>query len=782
MREGPSGSIDEGRAMLQLIHDLAPGASLVFSSVTGFEPVVNSPGINDLIESEIAGELGFAQQIRNLANPNIGNADILVDDIFKLTEPFFQDGVISQAIDEVVTNLGVAYFSAAGNDAKQAYESTNFAGAPDSAGIFAGTFHDFDPGSGVDTRQLITLNPGRHAFSFQWDDPFFTTNGVDTDLDVFLVEPGTDTILRRFTNDDNIFTQTPVEVLRLSISGTEPLQAEVMIQLAGGVEPGRIKYIHTGNNITFDEFGTNSSTIFGHPAATNARAVGAVNFYDQENPADFTSAGPTTILFDPNGNRLATPEVRLKPDFAAIQGTETTFFPVDDNGDPIDISGDGNAFPNFFGTSAAAPHAAAIAALIKQANPTFTPAQIYQRLESTAKDIGIAGRDDLTGVGLINAYDAIFGPVVPATLNFTNDFENGDLPRSYETNTTGAGRILVTGDNGPLGTRQVTLDSSRDGFNSLNELILHVNAANQSSVTLSFDQKEFNDEDNPIPQTFTNSVNGDGVALSVDGTNWFRLFDLTGFNSTNTYQTKTINLSEFAANQGLTLSSNTRIKFQQFDDFAIPSDGFALDNISVTSGSEILGTSNDDTLIGTAGSDTIKGFNAQDILNGLAGNDTLDGGDGDDKLYGGEGNDILRGSSGQDQLFGEAGNDQLDGGDGDDKLYGGEGNDTLFGGQGQDQLFGGAGNDILDGRAGDNTLSGGAGQDIFVLSTQGKNTIVDFEDGLDLLRLSDGLSFGSLSIFEENGGTRIATNNNQPLAFLTNVNPNFVTVADFITV
>ncbi|MBP5972377.1 hypothetical protein HW132_06440 [Brasilonema sp. CT11] len=467
-----------------------------------------------------------------------------------------------------------------------------------------------------------------------------------------------------------------------------------------------------------------------------------------------------------------------------------------------------------------------MAALIKQANPTFTPAQIYERLESTAKDIYIPGRDNLTGVGLINAYDAIFGPVVPAPLNFTNDFENGDLPRSYEIKTTGAGRILVTGDNDPLGTRQVTLDSflspnasSRLNPNgSLNELILHVNALDQSSVTLSFDQKEFNDEDNPIPETFTNSVNGDGVALSVDGTNWFRLFDLTGSNSTNTYQTKTINLSEFAANQGLTLSADTRIKFQEFGNSAIPNSGFALDNISVTSGSEIFGTSNDDTLIGTGGSDTIKGFNAQDILNGLAGNDTLDGGDGDDKLYGGEGNDILAGGQGQDLLFGEAGNDQLSGGDGDDKLYGGEGNDnllggqgqdqlygeagndilnggdgddklyggegddTLLGGQGQDQLYGEAGNDILNGGAGDNTLSGGAGQDIFVLSTQGKNTIVDYEHGLDLLRLTDGLSFGSLSIFEENGGTRIATNDNQPLAFLTNVNPNFVTVDDFVTV
>ncbi|KAB8319452.1 S8 family serine peptidase [Tolypothrix campylonemoides VB511288] len=788
LREGPSGR-DEGRAMLQLIHDLAPGASLVFSSVTGFdEPAVNSPDIiNDDIEFYMAGELGFAEQIRNLANPNIGNADILVDDIGYPTEPFFQDGVISQAIDEVVTNLGVAYFSAAGNDARQAYESTDFAAALDSAGILPGTFHDFDPGSGVDTRQLITIPANRQiSFSFQWDDPFYTTNGVKTDLDIFLVEPGTSNIWEG-SIESNIVNQIPLELFGFRNQNSTPLQAEVMIQLADGPEPGRIKYVNTGSDITFNEFGTNSPTIYGHPGAANAIAVGAVNYYDQENPASFTSAGPVTILFDPDGNRLATPEIRHKPEFAAIQDTDTTFFGRDI---------DGNGFPNFNGTSAAAPHAAAIAALIKQANPDFTPQQIYERLKSTATDIGAPGTDDLTGVGLINAYDAVFGPVVPATLDFTHDFENGNLSNAFETRTTGDGRIQVTTEQDPLGTRHVTLDSfppvlidrlqpedipnaRRD---SLNELTLHVNAAGQSSVTLSFDQKEFNnDEDNPMPETFTGSVNADGLALSVDGTNWFRLFDLTGANSTTTYQTKTINLSELAAERGLTLGEDVRIKFQQFGQVDSIG-GFAFDNISVTSGSEILGTSNDDILTGTDGSDTIKGFNAQDILKGLAGNDTLDGGDGDDKLYGGEGNDILAGGSGQDLLFGEAGNDTLDGGDGDDKVYGSEGNDYLLGGQGQDQLYGEAGNDILDGGTGDNTLFGGAGQDIFVLSTHGKNNIVDFEDGQDLLRLTHGLSFGSLSIFEENGGTRIATIDNQPLALLTHVNPNLISASDFITV
>ncbi len=194
---------------------------------------------------------------------------------------------------------------------------------------------------------------------------------------------------------------------------------------------------------------------------------------------------------------------------------------------------------------------------------------------------------------------------------------------------------------------------------------------------------------------------------------------------------------------------------------------------------QIFGTPNNDTLIGTSTKDEIFGFNSQDILEGLEGDDILDGGDGDDTLSGGEGNDTLLGGSGQDQLSGNSGNDSLDGGDGDDHLSGGEGNDILLGGQGQDRLFGDSGDDLLNGGTGDNTLTGGFGSDIFVLSTEGKNTIVDFEDGQDLLQLDGGLTFGSLSIFEQNGDTWITTNNNQPLAFLTGVDSNLITATDF---
>jgi len=82
----------------------------------------------------------------------------------------------------------------------------------------------------------------------------------------------------------------------------------------------------------------------------------------------------------------------------APDGADTTFFGVD-------IDGDG--FPNFFGTSAAAPHAAGVAALILQADPSMTPAQVLSTLPSTARNMRPAGFDNDSGFGLIQADAAL---------------------------------------------------------------------------------------------------------------------------------------------------------------------------------------------------------------------------------------------------------------------------------------------------------------------------------------------------------------------------------------
>lgn len=147
--------------------------------------------------------------------------------------------------------------------------------------------------------------------------------------------------------------------------------------------------------------------------------------------------------------------------------------------------------------------------------------------------------------------------------------------------------------------------------------------------------------------------------------------------------------------------------------------------------------------------------------NADGGNDTIYGTDGEDTLYAGAGNDTVYGLGGSDILYGEAGNDILDGGDGGDVLYGGDGNDVLYGANNFDELHGGDGDDTLDGGDGRDFFYGGGGNDIFVIrSGDGSsnffttaNSIHDFEDGVDQIRLADGLNFSDISISQGTQGS-----------------------------
>ncbi len=169
------------------------------------------------------------------------------------------------------------------------------------------------------------------------------------------------------------------------------------------------------------------------------------------------------------------------------------------------------------------------------------------------------------------------------------------------------------------------------------------------------------------------------------------------------------------------------------------------------------------SVVGTNGDDTLIGSNANDFISGKRGNDSLDGSLGDDTIYGGKGSDTLIGGNREDILFGDRGFDSLIGGDGNDTLYGGKGNDTLIGGLGNDCLIGGA-------------LS-----DYFVLSADGAiDTIVDFEDGKDLIFLTNGLTFAQLDVTQSNAATLIKlVSSGQVLASLTGISANTINATDF---
>ncbi len=126
----------------------------------------------------------------------------------------------------------------------------------------------------------------------------------------------------------------------------------------------------------------------------------------------YSSVGGGPILFDKTGARLATPQIRQKPNFVAPDGGNNTFLGFKDTGNTSTVSQCANnaSYPNFFGTSAAAPHAAALAALMLQANSALTPTQIYTAMQSTASAMPVGGGstpDYNSGFGFIQADAAL---------------------------------------------------------------------------------------------------------------------------------------------------------------------------------------------------------------------------------------------------------------------------------------------------------------------------------------------------------------------------------------
>lgn len=159
---------DEGRAMAEIIHDVAPGAALAFN--TAFK-----------------GVAGFAQGIRDLA---AAGCNIIVDDIIYFAEPFFQDGLIAQAVDDVVINNQVSYFSSAGNQARSSYQA-GFVNSGQNPFPGSGIPHDF---GGGDIFQTITVPANRELLlSFQWDQSSFSASGLgpNSDLDIYLFDGNT---------------------------------------------------------------------------------------------------------------------------------------------------------------------------------------------------------------------------------------------------------------------------------------------------------------------------------------------------------------------------------------------------------------------------------------------------------------------------------------------------------------------------------------------------------------------------------------------------------------
>jgi hypothetical protein len=355
------GNSGEGTAMLEIVHDLAPGADLYFATAWN-------------------GVAPFAQNIRDLRT---AGCDVIVDDVGYLGEPVFQDGPIAQAINDVVAD-GALYFSAAGNEGNLS-DGTSSVWEGDFVGTTLpgdvpgpGNAHDFGGGT---NSNAITVDPSWYI-SLQWSDP---SGGSTNDYDLYLIRSNGNIV--RTSTDIQDGNDDPLEYIPSTSNDTGRLL--VVVKASGAAD----RFLHLNTYDGQMAFVTDGQ-IEGHPAAERAIAVAAVNVATAsgepfvggaQNPVEtFSSDGWRHVFYETDGTPY-TPG-----DFLSTGGVTRT--------QPFLAAADGVAtatpgFNPFFGTSAAAPHAAALAGLLWQASPNLSNMDVLNVMIGSALDIEAAGMD-----------------------------------------------------------------------------------------------------------------------------------------------------------------------------------------------------------------------------------------------------------------------------------------------------------------------------------------------------------------------------------------------------
>lgn len=384
---GMAGVGDEGTAMLEIVHDLAPGAELFFSTA------LHSPA-------------QYAENIEALCE---AGAHVIVDDIYYPNEAVFQDDVVAQGINAAVA-AGCFYFSAAGNagnlndGTSGTWEGDYVEGdeVRDESGNPLGIAHEFTP----DKAWNAITRSSPIAFVLQWSDAL---GASANDYDLFVFDESMSQLLASSTNtQDGI--QDPIELIQAPF-GNQVGSRLVVVKASGAAD----RYLRLSAIRGELETATAGNT-FGHSAAENAVAVAAVHvdvgdsdggFDGTESVAYYSSDGPRWIFFEPDGAAItpgnfgASGGRRLgKPDLAAASCVSTAT----------------PDYRRFCGTSAAAPHAAALAALVLESagGPgNLSREKLRAAMTASALDIEAPGVDRDSGAGIVMAPVAVEAVYLP---------------------------------------------------------------------------------------------------------------------------------------------------------------------------------------------------------------------------------------------------------------------------------------------------------------------------------------------------------------------------------
>lgn len=270
-----------------------------------------------------------------------------------------------------------------------------------------GLVHNFGAGGSPQTYDVLTRVGS--VVSLKWSDPL---GGSNNDYDLFALD-STGATLKGFSVSSQTGTQDPYEVIGGSNCGTPKASGycgapgdRIVVVLSNGnpralhldTERGTLSIATDGAT-----FGHNAGLNTVSTAATywNSARTGTRPFTGPANPIEvFSSDGPRKIFFNPDGSQITPGNLLFgtgggttlqKPDVTAADGINTAT----------------PGFLPFFGTSAAAPHAAGIAALVKSARPSLTNVQLKNILITTTVDDMAPGVDRDSGYGILMALPAV---------------------------------------------------------------------------------------------------------------------------------------------------------------------------------------------------------------------------------------------------------------------------------------------------------------------------------------------------------------------------------------
>jgi hypothetical protein len=346
----------------------------------------------------------------------------------------FQDGLIAQAITEA-KSAGVTYVTAAGNLEDHAVYSDYYDIIPstddDEYPTTGNDFHRFDDGSPY---AEVTVPDGcGFTAVLQWAEPFdgVLGSGATSDYDLY----------RCYSKDPSMCFPMdgsaqgcssvyggggdPIEVGHFTNdSGADKTIYLAVDQYCGTDRPIRLVVIEdcSGEIVYSSDF--RDTPIYGHATSADAITV-AASFYAEidsdgalqgdptlvDTEAFSSRGGDIAIYFSADGSAVGSePDERFKPDVAGPDGANTSFF-------GIDSAADEDVLPNFFGTSAAAAHVAAVAALLIEHEPTMSPALVADRIRTTTWDIATPYLDRYSGRGLVDALNVISGQQLPVEVS-----------------------------------------------------------------------------------------------------------------------------------------------------------------------------------------------------------------------------------------------------------------------------------------------------------------------------------------------------------------------------